>query len=215
MRDYLGPAISLALVLSYQVFLLVKLRRDPTYTIQATARLARREWVSYVMEDDSRGLLAVQTLRNSTMAATFFASTAVLLMIGVLNMASQSDRLIEVLHLGDKAAIIGSTLWTVKILLLVAILFVAFFSFALSVRLLNHVGYLIVPRRGDTPDPAAMQSAARYLLRAGGAYTVGMRAYYLVVPLVFWLFGPELLVVSTLLLVIALYRLDRAPSATA
>lgn len=214
MRDLLGPAISLALVLSYQAFLLVKLRRDPTYTIQSTSKLARREWVEYVMEDDSRGLLAVQTLRNSTMAATFFASTAVLLMIGVLNMASQSEHLVEVLHLGDPSAIVGSTQWTIKILLLVAILFVAFFSFALSVRLLNHVGYLIVPRRGGAPNPVAVQSAARYLSRAGGAYTVGMRAYYLVVPLVFWLFGPELLVVSTVLLVAALYRLDRAPSLT-
>lgn len=38
-----------------------------------------------------------------------------------------------------------------------------------------------------------------------------MRAYYYAVPLVFWLFGPHFMLLSTLGLIVVLYRLDRAP----
>jgi uncharacterized membrane protein len=38
-----------------------------------------------------------------------------------------------------------------------------------------------------------------------------MRAYYFIVPLVFWLFGPHFMIISTIGLLIVLYRIDRAP----
>jgi uncharacterized membrane protein len=52
---------------------------------------------------------------------------------------------------------------------------------------------------------------AVHLNRAGHFYSIGMRAYYLVVPLVFWLFGPQFMLASTVGLIWVLYRLDRAP----
>jgi uncharacterized membrane protein len=55
------------------------------------------------------------------------------------------------------------------------------------------------------------QHVAIHLNRAGKFYSIGMRAYYFAVPLVFWLFGPHLMILSTLALVLTLYRLDRAP----
>lgn len=45
--------------------------------------MARTAWVERIMQNED-GILAVQTLRNSTLVATFLASTAVLLIIGVL-----------------------------------------------------------------------------------------------------------------------------------
>jgi uncharacterized membrane protein len=38
-----------------------------------------------------------------------------------------------------------------------------------------------------------------------------MRAYYFSVPLLFWLFGPYMLVLATVALCVTLYRLDRTP----
>jgi len=45
--------------------------------------------------------------------------------------------------------------------------------------------------------------------RGGLHYTLGMRGYYLTIPLALWLFGPLWLLVGTLLLIIILYQLDR------
>ena len=51
---------------------------------------------------------------------------------------------------------------------------------------------------------------AVHLNRAGRFYSIGMRAYYFAVPLVFWLFGPVFLVIASVGLVVALHRLDRS-----
>ena len=42
-----------------------------------------------------------------------------------------------------------------------------------------------------------------------------MRSYYVAVPLVFWLFGPHFMLLSTLALIPILLHLDRAPKALA
>ena len=64
-------AASITLVLAYHLYLHRRLRTDPTYTIQAVNTGARAAWVRRVMDaDGERDVLAVQTLRNSTMAAT-------------------------------------------------------------------------------------------------------------------------------------------------
>ncbi len=52
---------------------------------------------------------------------------------------------------------------------------------------------------------------AQLLNRSGNYYSLGMRAYYLSVPLVFWLFGPLYLLIASIGLVVALYHVDRAP----
>jgi len=52
---------------------------------------------------------------------------------------------------------------------------------------------------------------ARHLNRAGAYYSIGMRAYFLSVPLVFWLFAPRLMAAASLVLVVVLYHMDRIP----
>jgi uncharacterized membrane protein len=52
---------------------------------------------------------------------------------------------------------------------------------------------------------------ATHLNRAGRFYSIGMRAYYFLVPLVFWLFGPHFMLLSTIGLLAVLYSIDRAP----
>jgi uncharacterized membrane protein len=88
---------------------------------------------------------------------------------------------------------------------------VSFFSFALSVRLFNHVGYLVNVAAAGGHSAIDLARVTAYMNRAGTYYTIGMRAYYWSVPVVFWLFGPVFLVGSTVLLLIALFQMDRAP----
>jgi len=160
---------------------------------------------------DKKDILAVQTLRNSTMAATFLASTSVLLIIGVLTLSEQGGKFEATWHalniLGSK----NPELWMTKLIFLLLDLFVAFFSFSMSIRVFNHVGYLINVPLGLNHSMITPAHVALHLNRAGHFYSTGMRAYYFLVPLVFWLFGPLLMLVSTLGLLFVLYRLDRAP----
>ena len=202
--------LCMMLILLYQRFLAWKTKHNPAYTIQAVNRMARTAWVETVMTRQL-DILAIQTLRNSTMAATFLASTAVLLMIGVLNLSGQSH------NLGSTWLSLGSSiettkqLWSFKLLILLSDLFTAFFCFSMSVRIYTHVGYMINVPLNLEHKIITPSHVAAHLNRAGFFYSLGMRAYYIFIPLIFWLFSGTLMVLSTILLIIVLYFLDRTP----
>lgn len=202
--------ISASLLGLYQVFLYFRVKRDPYYTVQAINTMVRTVWVAQIVAK-REVITAVQTLRNSTMAATFLASTAVLLIVGVLTLSEQGDKLGLVLHSLNFGGTVNSTVWTVKLLAILIDLFVAFFSFSMSIRTYNHVGFMLyVPAHTEHPI-ITTDYVAHQLNRAGSFYSVGMRAYYYLVPLVFWLFGPIYMLAASVGLLFTLFRLDRAP----
>lgn len=207
--DLIAPAVSAAIIGGYHLWLRRRSRGDPAFTVPGVHSIARTAWVESIM-DNGRDILAIQTLRNSTMAATFLASTAILLVVGVLNLSGQGDKLQVFWGVLDAFSGTDASLWDMKLLALVVDLSVAFFSFTLAIRKFHHVGYLLnVPkaRRHPRITPAFVGS---YLNGAGRSYSLGMRAYYMLLPLIFWLFGPTFMVGASLVLVVILYRLDRA-----
>lgn len=210
-RDIVVLVFCALLLTIYHLYLRMKLRQNPHYTVQAVNRHARREWVKSVMSDPNRNIVGVQTLRNATMAATFMASTAILLIMGTLNLSGQASKLLDAWHPLNFFGSTLPTLWIIKLLFLITTFFVSFFAFSMSVRLYNHVGFqLSVPPSGQT-EHLTPKTVAIHLNRAGAYYSVGMRAYYFSVPLVFWLFGPLFMLAATLVLVAVMYQVDRAP----
>lgn len=202
---------SVVLIIAYHLFLRHKTGKYPAYTVQAINRIARTAWVETIMHDGKKDLLAVQTLRNSTMAATFLASTSVLLIIGVLTLSQQGGEFETTWHVLNTVGATHPELWMVKLIFLLLDLFVAFFSFAMSIRVFNHVGYMINVPLNLNHSMITPAHVANHLNRAGGFYSIGMRAYYFLLPLVFWLFGPLFMLAASVALLLVLYRLDRAP----
>lgn len=208
--DIVGFGASLVLLISYQSYLRYRLKRNPGYTVQDVNNLVRSAWVEEIMRRRD-GILAVQTLRNSMTAAVFLASTAVLMIIGVLTLSEQGDKLRTTWQALDVFGAAGSRLWLTKMLLLLVDLLFAFFSFAMAIRLFHHVGYMINAPQGGNLAAASPAHVSAHLNRAGRFYSIGMRAYYYTVPLLLWLFGPHFMFAGTVALVISLYYLDRAP----
>ncbi len=169
----------------------------------------RQRWIKSVIEG-GRDILAVQTLRNMLMAANFFASTAFFAAVGLLSFGIGVGRLPEAF---DRISVLGSndeTLFLVKLLLIVGVLFATFFNFALAIRYYNHVTLALnVPTDGDT----SLADRAGALLRRGAThYSWGMRGYYYTIPLTLWLFGPLWMVAGTVLVVPLLHRHDHLPT---
>ena len=207
LSDIAAAAVSVAIVYAYHYFLRRRVRRDPGYTIQAVLSRGRTAWVERMMAE-SQGILAVQTLRNAIMGASFFASTAVALIVGTITLSTQYDRLNVAWQTLSPIGAIDEHLWLMKIMVLLIDMLVAFVFFSQSIRLMSHVGVMIsVPMA--TMRPAFV---ADMLIQAGRYHTRGMRCYYFAAPLLFWLFGPLLLVLATCALVGALYYLDKSPT---
>lgn len=209
MYDVASFIASASLIIAYHLFLRGKVKKDRTYTVQAINIIARTAWVETIMQE-KKDILAVQTLRNSTMAATFLASTSVLMIIGILTL-SEGGKLEATWHALNIVGTQHPELWLIKLICLLLDMFVAFFSFSMSIRVFNHVGYMINVPLALKHKMITPAHVSTHLNRAGKFYSIGMRAYYFIVPLVFWLFGPHFMFISTIGLLIVLYRIDRAP----
>jgi uncharacterized membrane protein len=196
----------------YQWRLIRRSRRSPTRTVQGMNALARNAWVEQAM-NKGWDVVSVQTLRNSTMAATLMASTAIILILGIMNMLANADKIGPTLHILNLTGTHESSIWIFKLMLILVDFFVAFFAFSLAVRGYNQVGYLInVPvdtsgkSHGVTPVTVALQ-----LNRAAAYYGIGMRTYYFSVPLLLWVFGATWMVISTFGVLLVLNHLDHLP----
>lgn len=210
-KDLIAAVIAVALVAGYHYYLHRQLQRDRLYTVQAVNAYARAAWVESVMTQSNKDVLAVQTLRNSIMGPTFLASTAVLLIIGTLTLSGQGAELAANWRALDLTGDLKMRFFIFKLVLLLFDFFIAFFAFTMAIRMFIHVGYMI-----NVPTPLRHRAITpRYVIfhlnRAGRFHTVGLRAYYYSVPLVFWLFGPYLMLLATVGLVFLMYWLDRAP----
>lgn len=209
--DAIAFAVSSAMIATYYALRAARNRRDPFGTIHGLNELARTQWVKAVMAGAGKDVMAVQTLRNFVMGASLMATTAAFLILGTLTLSGQAENISRSFHLINVIGSSSAELWIVKVLCLLADFIFAFFAFAMAVRLANHVVFMInVP--GPAPHPLLeADQVARRLNRAGGHFSAGMRAFFLAIPLVFWLFGPIFLAVATVGLVVTLHRVDSNP----
>lgn len=204
-------SISCLMIVLYYLYLGRKSRSRPESRVHALNARIRARWVYRIMSSGKMDVLAVQTLRNSLMAANFMATTAVLLIIGILNL---SDRIglwtleSEFSWLVNSA---GAELWHFKIALLVLNFAVAFYYFAMSIRFFNHVGYMINLGCDMQMEQALVKNTCAFLNRAGSYYMYGTRTFFFSLPVIMWFFGPVFLIPATLVLIIGLAMLDKVP----
>jgi uncharacterized membrane protein len=209
--DLLAFAASSALILIYYIFLRLRTRRDPGFSVHHFNRRIRAAWVEMVAKSGRMDVLAVQTLRNSVMAANFMASTSVLLIIGALNLSDRIEKWAHGGQPGMAADDLVGELWLIKLGLLLLDFFIAFYCFTMAIRFFNHVGYMINLLAGSAESGLSHAQVSAYLNRAGAYYTYGTRSFFFSLPLILWFFGPYPLMLATGILIAALYKLDRAP----
>jgi len=203
---YLTSA-SFFLIIAYHIQLIHQIRTRPLTTSIGVTNHLRGHWVESIMEHN-RDLLAVQTLRNWVMASSFLASTAILISLGLVSIAASPERMAEISPTLKELVREHRVLWLFKLMVLIVDFFFVFFSFCLAIRYYNHVNFMI-----NVPSTLAHKITPEYITgilnRGMMHYSLGMRGYYLGVLLVLWLFGPIWMLMGTVVMLIALYHLDR------
>jgi uncharacterized membrane protein len=209
--DILAFVFSFLMVIGYYVHFSRQASKDPTYSIHAVNARARRLWTENVMTNSGKELVAVQTLRNYIMVSIMMASTSALLIMGTLTLSGQAENIVHSWHSLGMFGSHSQGLWIIKVLCLLVDFIVAFFSYAMSMRLATHVLFMLnVPQAGYIAYPElSYENVADRLILSGNMMALGMRAFLFAIPLVFWLFGPVFLFLATIGLVITLNRLDR------
>ena len=219
-EQYLGDllqwasiAASLVAFGGYELYLRRAGSKAPMKTARSAHATIRRQWIKTVMGKPGTEILVIQTLRNSVMAGSFMASTAVLALSGTLTLSGFGNADSKLWHHGTPLTP-QDALAALKLLLLAASFFVSFLFTAMSVRFFNHAGYLITTGVPPAELPESQELAAAYLNRAGHYYSIGLRAFFACVPFLAALFSSYLMLPATLLLLVILHGFDRIPSAT-
>jgi uncharacterized membrane protein len=210
--DFMAFMASWLLILIYYLNLGRRIRRSPDSSVHVLNARIREQWVDMIMSKENMEILAVQTLRNSVMASNFMASTAVLLIIGTLNLSEKIGQWSLVWHPYTLAYQEASGLWQLKLGLLLLDFSIAFYCFSMAIRFFNHVGYMINLPDNASADGRHHNQTCIYLNRAGSYYTFGNRAFFFSLPILLWFLGPYFLILATLGLIGGLTLLDRAPS---
>lgn len=209
--DWLGLTVFLVGLLGYRVFLSLMLKKRPDNLFLGKLQQYRNAWIEN-HSGDRNSIVVVQTLRNTIMSASFMASTAVILIMGAFN-------LLYTIGSAERGNIIfgtGSTEPAVevfKVLLIIIILSYSFFNFTWYIREINYMSFILnIPKdqldRIEGGD--ATKNIAGMFLTSGIYFSLGMRGYYFLIPLMLWFFSPLLMILSSLMILFILIRRDLA-----
>ena len=210
--DTLAFILSTLLLLLYYKHSAKITQNAPEHSVHVLNAQNRELWVLMIMQNGKQEILAIQTLRNSLMAASFMATTVMLLISAVLNLGEKIGHWAKSLQPFLWCCAESKDLWQIKLTLLLLSFAIAFYFFAMSIRFFHHVGYMInLPYQTDTSDLLYKQTCA-YLNKAGRYYTLGTRTFFFGLPIVAWFFDPILLILGTVGLIIGLKALDTVPN---
>ena len=173
--------------------------------------LARLDWMNELLERDIR--VADNTaIANLERSVSFFASTTMLILAGLLTILGSTDKAIGLLE--DLPFVMPATRaeWELKFLLLIVVFVYAFFKFTWSLRQYGFVTVMIggAPVCSREEKPKEHRVLAERLAKMGSMaahnFNMGLRTYYFSISILAWFINPILFMVAATSIVFVLYQ---------
>ncbi|MFK5984992.1 MAG: DUF599 domain-containing protein [Pseudomonadota bacterium] len=193
------------------------------YTMYAAKATKREHGLSSVMHqyrvDWMKNLLLREvrvadttTIANLERGVTFFASTTMLILAGLVTVLGSTEKAIDIISDIPFASHSTPAEWEMKLLLLVALFIYAFFKFTWSLRQYGFASVMI----GGTPMPdvvlhekariAIALRTANIMSLAANNFNAGLRTYYFSFAALAWFISTAAFFVLSLVMVFILYR---------
>ena len=169
----------------------------------------RRLWMRQMLERDNR-IVDSQIVGNLMRSASFFASTTLIIIGGLLAALGRSDQAVSLLNELPLAIRTSALLWEVKVLLLAVLFVYAFFKFTWAFRQYNYclilIGAVALPGRITEEATRIAARTAEIASSTARHFNGGMRAYYFGLAALSWFVHPWLFMLATAWVVVVLYR---------
>jgi uncharacterized membrane protein len=212
--DWLAMAFFFGGWIGYAVF--AKRHGATTPSVLASTNRIRWQWMMQATWRDNRVIdgVVVQSLSSSP---SFFASTTILIIGGLLAVLSATERASELVREIPFAARTSVLVFDFKLLVLTGVFVYAFFRFTWSVRQYGF-GALLVASAPDARQfedegeragglrRAFADRAGRVVALAAETFNDGLRSYYMAFAAVAWLFSPLAFIAATACVLWVLYR---------
>ncbi|HEY0855420.1 MAG TPA: DUF599 domain-containing protein [Albitalea sp.] len=191
-------------------------RADTRPSILATTNRIRRQWMLQATYRDVRVVDGVM-IQNLSTSPSFFASTTVLVIGGLLAVLGTTDKASELVREIPFAARTSVLVFDLKVVLMLVVFVYAFFRFTWSMRQYTFGALLIASApeakqfdalgaEGDTRRQAFADKAGRVVGLAAETFNDGLRAYYFAFAAIGWFFSPLVFVLATLGVIYILYQ---------
>lgn len=178
-----------------------------SHSLRAVMYVHRHEWMQRMVERDNR-IVDANIVGNLLQSVSFFASTTLLIMVGLMTLLGSTDKAILLIRVLPFTAKMTLVQWELKLLVLIVIFVYAFFKFTWALRQFNYCSVLI----GAAPDPAIQVADEIYVRRAAQVSTLaskdfnqGLRAYYFSLAALGWFINPWFFIGATTLVAGVLY----------
>ncbi len=170
----------------------------------------RRQWMRELAKREQR-IFDSQIIGNLRTATSFFASTTILAIGGVLAVAGNTEALRSVAGglLADPRPV---ELYQIKLYLVTLLLVAGFLRFVWANRVFGYCSVVMaaVPPPDDPTAFRTARQAAELNIRAAFNFNRGLRAIYFALAAVTWMIGPLPLIVATLATVWTLWQREFA-----
>jgi uncharacterized membrane protein len=182
-----------------------------SHSLHATVDVFRERWMREMVQRELRMLDAL-ILANLVRGITFFASTAILLVGGLLALIGASELAVSALAAVPFAVPTPVALFQLKVLVLIGVFVYAFVKFVWAFRLTNYTSILLgaapAPRPLDDETARYAAGLARLHGLGGRHFNQGLRANFFALAMLAWFLQPAAFLAATLLLLAVLWRRD-------
>jgi len=169
----------------------------------------RLQWMRQMLTRENR-MVDSTLLGNLMRSITFFASTTIFFLIGLMTMLGYHERAVDIVNAIPFAKQVSGLMWEVKVFLLTIIFIYAFFKFTWSLRQYNFACVFIASAPAFNQrieEHEAIAERGAYLMENAAEYfNNGLRAYYFGLAALAWFIHPYLLIVATLWVIMVTYR---------
>lgn len=207
--DWAAALVFFAAWIGYAWF--AKRRADVRPSVLASTNRWRRQWMLQATQRENR-IVDAAVLQTLSSSPSFFASTTILIIGGLLALLGTTDKASELVKEIPFAARTSTLIFDLKLALLTGVFVFAFFRFTWSLRQYTFGAILVgaMPEHaalGDSPARAAhAERAGRVLGLAAETFNDGLRAYYFAFALVAWFVSPWAFIAAIALVLFVLYR---------
>ncbi|ATB63888.1 DUF599 domain-containing protein [Pseudomonas mosselii] len=183
-----------------------------TACLASVLHLYREDWMRRMLLRDNR-IADASVIGNLERNASFFASSTLIILAGILTVLGASDRALSLLADLPLVQQASQGMSEIKLLCLAMVFVYAFFTFSWCMRQYNFSAVLVgsAPMIGERlvnelERKAFASRAARVLSLAANQFNLGLRSYYFGMAMLSWFISPWLFMVMSVGVVFILYR---------
>ena len=194
----------------YALFARRRVGHQPS--ILASTNRVRREWMLQTTYREVRVVDGV-VIQNLSTSPSFFASTTILIIGGLLAVLGTDDKASELARELPFAVKTTALVFDLKVLLLLGIFVYAFFRFTWSMRQYTFGALLIAAlpeaklfEEQNLSREAFADKAGRIVGMAAETFNDGLRGYYFAFAAIAWFFSPIAFMIATAGVVYILYE---------